>query len=74
VGRGACTWPNAETVNGRNFSASKFVIATGSKPARPRIPGTELGITGDDLSHLKEQPKPLVIGGGGFETTRVFAS
>ena len=54
------------TVNGGNYSADKFVIATGSKPARPAIPGVELAITSDELIHLKEQPKNLVVVGGGF--------
>jgi glutathione reductase (NADPH) len=53
-------------VDGRNFSADKIVIATGSKPARPAIPGAELGITSDELLHLKRQPKELVVVGGGF--------
>jgi pyruvate/2-oxoglutarate dehydrogenase complex dihydrolipoamide dehydrogenase (E3) component len=54
------------TVDGRNYSADKFVIATGSKPARPPIPGAEQAITSDELLHLKEQPKRLVVIGGGF--------
>jgi glutathione reductase (NADPH) len=54
------------TVDGRNYSADKFVIATGSKPARPPIPGAEHAITSDELLHLKEQPKRLVVIGGGF--------
>jgi glutathione reductase (NADPH) len=53
-------------VDGRNYSAEKIVIATGSKPARPPIAGAELGITSDELIHLKEQPKRLVVIGGGF--------
>jgi glutathione reductase (NADPH) len=54
------------TVDGRNYSADKFVIATGSKPARPPIPGAEHAITSDELLHLREQPKRLVVIGGGF--------
>lgn len=65
-GHGTFAGPNGVTVNGRNYSAGKFVIATGSKPARPPIPGAELGITSDELIHLKEQPKQLLIVGGGF--------
>jgi pyruvate/2-oxoglutarate dehydrogenase complex dihydrolipoamide dehydrogenase (E3) component len=54
------------TVDGRNYSAEKIVIATGSKPARPPIAGAELGITSNELIHLKEQPERLVVIGGGF--------
>jgi glutathione reductase (NADPH) len=66
--RGHATFngPHEVTVDGRNYSADKFVIATGSKPARPAIVGGELGITSDELIHLKEQPQRLVVIGGGF--------
>jgi glutathione reductase (NADPH) len=66
MGRGVFAGPHEINVNGRNYTADKFVIATGSKPARPPIPGAELGITSDELIHLKDQPKELVIVGGGF--------
>jgi len=65
-GKGVFTAPHEISVNGRNYSADKFVIATGSKPARPPIPGAELAITSDELIHLEQQPKQLVIVGGGF--------
>ncbi len=65
-GRGAFAGPHEIAVNGRNYSADKIVIATGSKPARPLIPGAELGVTSDELIHLKEQPARLVVVGGGF--------
>jgi len=65
-GKGNFSGPNEITVEGRNYCAEKFVIATGSKPERPAIPGAELGITSDELIHLKEQPKRLVVVGGGF--------
>ncbi len=66
TGHGMFAGPHEINVDGRNYTAGKFVIATGSKPARPAIPGAELGITSDELIHLKEQPKELVIVGGGF--------
>jgi pyruvate/2-oxoglutarate dehydrogenase complex dihydrolipoamide dehydrogenase (E3) component len=66
MGRGVFAGSHEINVDGRNYTADKFVIATGSKPARPPIAGAELGITSDELIHLKEQPKDLVIGGGGF--------
>lgn len=65
-GHGQFISPHEIVANGRNFSADKFVIATGSKPARPAIPGAEQGITSDELLHLKRQPKELVVVGGGF--------
>ena len=65
-GKGVFTGPHEIAVNGGNYSAAKFIIATGSKPARPPIPGAEIGITSDELMHLKEQPRRLVVIGGGF--------
>jgi pyruvate/2-oxoglutarate dehydrogenase complex dihydrolipoamide dehydrogenase (E3) component len=58
--------PHAIVVEGRNYSADKIVIATGSKPARPAISGAELAITSDELIHLQHQPQRLVVIGGGF--------
>jgi glutathione reductase (NADPH) len=65
-GHGTFAGPHELTVDGRNYSADKFVIATGSKPARPPIPGAEHGITSDELIHLKQQPARMVVVGGGF--------
>jgi len=58
--------PHEISVDGKTYSAEKFIIATGSKPARPPIPGAECGITSDELIHLKEQPVHMVVVGGGF--------
>ena len=65
-GHGRFSAPHEVAVDGRSYSAGKIIIATGSKPVRPAIPGVELGITSDELIHLKEQPKRLVVVGGGF--------
>ena len=65
-GMGTFSAPHEVRVNGNTLSAEKIIIATGSKPGRPPIPGAELGITSDQLIHLKEQPKRLVVVGGGF--------
>ena len=58
--------PQEIAVDGKKLSGNKFIIATGSKPSRPPISGAERGITSDDLIHLKQQPKQLVVIGGGF--------
>lgn len=65
-GTAAFTDSHEIAVNGGRISAGKIIIATGSKPGRPSIPGVELGITSDELIHLKEQPSRLVVVGGGF--------
>lgn len=53
-------------VDGKKLTAKKIIIATGSKPARPPVPGAERCITSDELIHLKTQPENLVVIGGGF--------
>jgi len=65
-GHARFTSPREITVDDKTYSAEKFIIATGSKPARPPIPGVEYGITSDELIHLKEQPARMVVVGGGF--------
>lgn len=58
--------PQEIAVDGKKVTGKKFIIATGSKPSRPAIPGAERGITSDELIHLKQQPGKLVVIGGGF--------
>ena len=65
-GHARFTAPHEIAVNDNTYSAEKFIIATGSKPARPPISGAEYGITSDELIHLKEQPSRMVVVGGGF--------
>jgi glutathione reductase (NADPH) len=65
-GKGRFSGANEIAVDGKKLSGDKIIIATGSKPARPPLPGAERGITSDELLHLKEQPARLVVVGGGF--------
>ncbi len=65
-GMGTFAGPHEISVNGNRISAEKLIIATGSKPGRPPIPGAEWAITSDELLDLKQQPKRLVVIGGGF--------
>ncbi len=52
--------------SGRRFTAARILIATGGVPHRPEFPGAELGITSDELFHLPEQPRRLLVVGGGY--------
>jgi glutathione reductase (NADPH) len=63
-GRGVFAGRREIAVDGKNYSAEKIIVATGSKPARPPIPGADLGITSDELLHLKDRPNRLVVIGG----------
>jgi len=50
----------------RRVTAGQIVIATGGAPARPAIPGAELGIVSDDAFYLPHLPRRVTIVGGGY--------
>ncbi|MGM0564971.1 MAG: glutathione-disulfide reductase [Pseudomonadota bacterium] len=57
--------PHTIEVDGKHYTADRFVIATGGRPSWPDIPGAEYGITSDGFFDLQEQPgKALVVGAG----------
>ena len=63
-------------IGGERRTAARIVIATGGKPARPEIPGAELGIVSDDAFFLKEMPRRVAIVGSGYigvEFAGIFA-
>ncbi len=65
-------------VDGRRITGKRFVIATGSRPAVPAIPGLrEAGyLTNLDIFSLPERPRRLVVLGGGpigLEMGQAFA-
>ncbi|MEO0867148.1 MAG: FAD-dependent oxidoreductase, partial [Cyanobacteria bacterium J06642_11] len=53
-------------VAGQKVTAEKILIAVGGKPHRPNLPGIELAITSNEIFQLAQQPKRLVIFGGGY--------
>lgn len=53
-------------VGDQTITAEKILIAVGGKPVKPDIPGIEHAITSDDIFHLPQQPKRVVILGGGY--------
>jgi glutathione reductase (NADPH) len=52
-------------VGTRRLRASKIVIAAGSAPVVPPLPGAELAITSDDLLFLPDFPATLTMVGAG---------
>lgn len=65
---GRATLKDAHTVliGDKAVTADKILIATGGHPVKPAIPGAELMITSNEAFHLKQQPKRIVIVGGGY--------
>ncbi|WP_455209503.1 glutathione-disulfide reductase [Kaarinaea lacus] len=65
---GSASFIDANTldVNGETYSASHIVIAPGSTPVIPDIPGGDIGMTSDGFFALHEQPRKVVIIGSGY--------
>ena len=63
------TLADAHTVrlaDGTTKTAKTILIATGGRPVKPEIPGADLGITSNDIFHVDELPKRILIVGGGY--------
>ncbi len=58
--------PNTVQVGDRTFRARYILVATGSWPSRPDIPGIELSITSNEAFYLETLPRRVVIVGGGY--------
>ncbi len=52
--------------SGRTVTARHILIATGARPVLPGCPGCEHGITSNEVFHLPELPRRIVIAGGGY--------
>lgn len=52
--------------SGRTVTADKILIATGARPQMPNIPGIEHAISSNEVFHLEQLPKRIVIVGGGY--------
>ncbi|GAA4641781.1 hypothetical protein GCM10023115_01860 [Pontixanthobacter gangjinensis] len=67
LGRATVTGKQTVEVGGRTLKAPRIVIATGSEPFVPPIEGLDSVsyLTNENLFELTEQPKHLVIIGGG---------
>ena len=65
-GRGVVTDVHAVEVAGKTYTAEKILIATGSWPHLPPVPGIEHAITSNEALDLADLPKRIVIVGGGY--------
>jgi glutathione reductase (NADPH) len=66
--RGRATVVDAHTVElgGRRYGARHILVATGSWPQLPAIPGRELAITSNEAFHLQRLPRRALVVGGGY--------
>ena len=82
-GSAAFTGPTEISVDGRPFAADRFLIATGSHPIAPPIPGLDTVpyltsdlLDADEAGRLSDLPESLVVLGGGYiaaELAQMFA-
>lgn len=53
-------------VDNKTYSCDKILIATGGKPFIPEFPGKELAISSDEVFHMDNFPRKVVVVGGGY--------
>jgi glutathione reductase (NADPH) len=58
--------PHTLEIDGKHYSANHIVIATGTSPTLPNIPGAEHAITSDGFFAMDAQPKQVAIVGSGY--------
>lgn len=65
--RATVAGPNTvRLASGREISAKFILVAVGGWPMMPDCPGGDLCISSNEVFHLAEQPKRLVVVGGGY--------
>ena len=65
--RAVVTGPNSvKLASGKEITAKYILVAVGSWPAMPEFPGVEHCISSNEIFHLEEQPKRLVVMGAGY--------
>lgn len=65
--RATITGPHSvRLASGREVTAKYILVATGAWPAMPEFPGVEHCISSNEVFHLEQQPKCLMVVGGGY--------
>ncbi len=65
--RAVVTGPHSvRLASGREITAKYILIATGAWPAMPDFPGVEHCISSNEVFHLEQQPRCLMVVGGGY--------
>jgi len=57
---------NQVEINGRTVTAKHILVATGSWPQKPDIPGADLAITSNEAFFLEKLPRRALVVGGGY--------
>ena len=64
--RAVLTGPHSIAVDGETVTAEHVLVATGSWPSVPSVPGAEHAITSNEAFYLDRFPERAVIVGGGY--------
>ncbi len=65
-GRAQIVDPHTVGINGREFTAKYILVAVGSWPVVPKIPGSDYAITSNEAFYLASLPARAIIVGGGY--------
>ena len=65
-GRARVLSAHSVEVDGKTYSARHILVATGSWPVLPPIPGRELAISSNEAFHLERLPQRALVVGGGY--------
>ncbi len=68
-GHATFTAPGSVEVNGETYQAPHILIATGSTPIIPPVPGSEHAITSDGFFEMERLPRKVIITGAGYIAT-----
>jgi glutathione reductase (NADPH) len=65
-GRGTFVDDHTVSVDGRELTADRILVAVGGRPFRPDIPGADRAIVSDDAFDLPAFPARVLVVGGGY--------
>jgi glutathione reductase (NADPH) len=54
------------SLDGKSITAKHILVATGGRPSKPPIPGSELAMTSNEALELAQLPKRILVIGGGY--------
>jgi glutathione reductase (NADPH) len=75
TGRARIVDPHTVEVNGARYSTDFILVATGSRPSLPDVPGIAHAVTSNEAFFLRRLPQRVIIVGGGYigvEFTCIF--
>src|SRR2546430_16999840 len=58
--------PHTVVVDGKRIATKYILVAVGSWPVVPKIPGSEHAITSNEAFYLPKLPRKVIIVGGGY--------